>query len=156
MNRRSACVAWLLVLGGAVGCSASSGGVDADAGSGSGSDASSGEDSSSGADADGGLDASGRHTGAGDSGSTPPVADAQADGDATHADVDASAACVSYCACMAMNCRGDIFPAGCLSACTMQTNWDLECRAAMCSLVPSEPANDHCMHAFGVAECLDE
>jgi hypothetical protein len=40
--------------------------------------------------------------------------------------------------------------------CATQTNWDLECRAGMCSLVQSEPNNDHCTHAFGVDECLDK
>jgi hypothetical protein len=157
MNRRSARVTWLLLLGSAVGCSASNAGIEVDAGS--GSETSKGEDSNAGADADGGQgagsDASGRYKDASVEGSTSPDA-AQADGSSSHVEVDASAACVTYCACMAKNCSSEVFPNGCLSACATQTNWDLECRAAMCSLVPSEPANDHCTHAFGMDECLDK
>ena len=143
MNPRSASVAVLLVLGAASGCSSSS------AGAGTGADSGSGADSASGADSGG--DASGG--GAEDDGSAP-IADAHVDRSSSQ--VDASAACVSYCACMAMNCAGEVFPSGCLYECTAQTNWDLECRANMCSLVPSEPANDHCTHAFGMNECLNE
>ncbi len=84
------------------------------------------------------------------------VTDAQANRDASQGEVDASSACVKYCACMAMNCQEEVFANGCLHECAAQTTWDLECRANMCSLVPSEPANDHCTHAFGVNECLDK
>jgi hypothetical protein len=57
---------------------------------------------------------------------------------------------------MATNCAQEVFPDGCLYDCATQTTWDLPCRANMCSLVPSEPNNDHCTHAFGVNECLDK
>jgi hypothetical protein len=89
---------------------------------------------------------------AGDAGT---VADADA-ADASAPAVDASAACVSYCACMATNCPDTIFGSGCLYECATQTTWDLPCRANMCSLVQAQPNNDHCTHAFGVNECLDE
>jgi hypothetical protein len=57
---------------------------------------------------------------------------------------------------MDMNCPQEVFPDGCLYDCATQTNWDLPCRANMCSLVQSEPNNDHCTHAFGVNECLNK
>jgi hypothetical protein len=79
-----------------------------------------------------------------------------ADGGPSHAEVDASMACVSFCKCMAMNCADKVFPDGCLYDCATQTNWDLSCRAIMCANVPSQPDNDHCDHAFGVNECLDQ
>jgi hypothetical protein len=79
-----------------------------------------------------------------------------ADGGPSHAVVDASMACVSFCKCMAMNCADKVFPDGCLDDCATQTDWDLPCRANMCSLVPSQPDNDHCTHAFGVGQCLDQ
>jgi hypothetical protein len=79
-----------------------------------------------------------------------------ADGGPSHAEVDASMACVSFCTCMAMNCADKVFPGGCLDDCATQTDWDLPCRANMCANVPSQPNNDHCDHAFGVAECLDQ
>jgi hypothetical protein len=85
------------------------------------------------------------------------VEDAPSDGEgATIPVADASAACVSFCTCMATNCANEVFAGGCLYQCTTQTNWDLPCRANMCSLVPSQPSNDHCTHAFGVSQCLDE
>jgi hypothetical protein len=85
-----------------------------------------------------------------------PIVDARAEAAPSHPAVDASSACVSFCECMAMNCAQEVFPDGCLYDCATQTNWDLECRAGMCSLVQSEPNNDHCTHAFGVDECLDK
>lgn len=68
---------------------------------------------------------------------------------------DASGDCVKYCDCMAQNCQDKVFADGCLPACASQTKWDLPCRMNMCSLVPAQPNNDHCTHAFGVNECLD-
>jgi hypothetical protein len=85
-----------------------------------------------------------------------PIADAEPDSGLSHAEVDASMACVSFCKCMAMNCADKVFPDGCLYDCATQTDWDLPCRANMCSLVPAQPNNDHCTHAFGVNECLDQ
>lgn len=82
--------------------------------------------------------------------------DALSAGDAHASAVDASAACKSYCTCMAMNCKSEIFGGGCLSECASQTTWDLPCRANMCSLVLAQPNNDHCTHAFGMVECLNE
>jgi hypothetical protein len=85
------------------------------------------------------------------------VEDAPSDGgSATIPVADASAACVSFCTCMATNCASEVFAGGCLYQCATQTNWDLPCRANMCGLVPSQPNNDHCTHAFGVGQCLDE
>jgi hypothetical protein len=84
------------------------------------------------------------------------VADAPSDGGATIPVADASAACASYCACMAMNCASEVFAGGCLYQCTTQTNWDLPCRAVMCALVQSQPNNDHCTHASGRVQCVDE
>jgi hypothetical protein len=86
------------------------------------------------------------------SGATP---DAMATTDA-HASVDASAACASYCTCMATNCKDKVFGGGCLNECASQTTWDLPCRANMCSLVQAQPNNDHCTHAFGMIQCLNE
>jgi hypothetical protein len=57
---------------------------------------------------------------------------------------------------MAMNCASQVFPTGCLKECAAGTNWDMECRQGMCSLAPAQPANNHCIHAFGVNECLDK
>lgn len=87
---------------------------------------------------------------------SPLIADAQAEAASSHPAVDASSACVSFCDCMDMNCPQEVFPDGCLYDCATQTNWDLPCRANMCSLVQSEPNNDHCTHAFGVNECLNK
>ncbi len=84
------------------------------------------------------------------------VVDAGADADTSSPAVDASAACMSYCTCMATNCPDKVFGSGCLYECATQTTWDLPCRANMCSLVQAQPNNDHCTHAFGVNECLDE
>jgi len=69
---------------------------------------------------------------------------------------DAGAACQAYCTCMATNCPGETFaPQGCLTECNAGTKWDLPCRMNMCSLVPAQPANDHCTHAAGRVQCLD-
>jgi hypothetical protein len=84
------------------------------------------------------------------------IADATGEGDAAPVEVDASADCVKYCDCMAMNCQDKVFPSGCLYECATQTNWDLACRTNMCLLVPAQPNNDHCTHAFGVNQCLNE
>lgn len=51
-----------------------------------------------------------------------------------------------------MNCADKVFPTSCLAECAAGTNWDLQCRELMCSLVPDQPNNDHCTHAFGVNE----
>jgi hypothetical protein len=93
---------------------------------------------------------------AGDDAASSGLDGSIADAGTSHAEVDASMACVSFCKCMAMNCAGDIFPDGCLYDCATQTNWDLSCRATMCTLVPAQPNNDHCEHAFGISECLDQ
>lgn len=87
---------------------------------------------------------------------SPPIADARAEAAPSHPAVDASSACVSFCDCMDTNCPQEVFPDGCLYDCATQTDWDLPCRANMCSLVQSEPNNDHCTHAFGVNECLNK
>lgn len=145
MNHRLVGVAGLWLLGSAVGCSSSSAGVEVDAGP--------GVDSAS--DANSGAEGDATSRGAGDDGSAS-IPDAQADRGSSPAEVDASAACASYCACMATNCLAEVFANGCLYECATQTTWDLECRAGMCALVPSEPANDHCTHAFGMNECLDK
>jgi hypothetical protein len=154
MIRRFACIAGLLLLGGPAGCSSSSSGAGTGANGATDSAASPGvgTDASAGADATAG---GGTADDASDD-APPPIADAQADRGATHAEVDASAACASYCACMATNCSQDVFPTGCLDACATQTTWDLSCRATMCTLAPEQPDNDHCTHAFGMKECLDK
>jgi hypothetical protein len=85
-----------------------------------------------------------------------PIVDASGDGDAAAVEVDASADCVKYCVCMAMNCTDKVFPSGCLYECATQTTWDLACRTNMCLLVPAQPNNDHCTHAFGENQCLNE
>jgi hypothetical protein len=76
--------------------------------------------------------------------------------DPADAGADASMACVTYCKCMTTNCADNVFPTGCLKECAAGTKWDMECRQNMCSLVPAQPANNHCTHAFGVNECLDK
>jgi hypothetical protein len=71
----------------------------------------------------------------------------------------ASADCVKFCTCMDQNCKGNVFSGGCLAACaegtasTSSKKWDLNCRQIMCTLVPAEPNNNHCVHAFGTSEC---
>jgi hypothetical protein len=70
--------------------------------------------------------------------------------------IDAGTVCVTYCKCMAMNCASQVFAAGCLKECAAGTKWDMACRQNMCSLVPVQPDNNHCVHAFGVNECLDK
>jgi hypothetical protein len=57
---------------------------------------------------------------------------------------------------MAANCADQIFTQGCIVACAEQTKWDLPCRQNMCNLAPVQTANNHCVHAFGVGECLDK
>jgi hypothetical protein len=76
--------------------------------------------------------------------------------------VDASAACMTYCDCMHMNCPPTTAHpeywssvSTCLTACATETKWDLPCRQNMCTLVPDQPANDHCTHAMGEGQCLD-
>jgi hypothetical protein len=70
---------------------------------------------------------------------------------------DAGTWCNTYCKCMAKNCSDKAFPMGCLMTCaTDSAKWDRECRQGMCGLVPAQPDNDHCTHAFGVGQCLDE
>jgi hypothetical protein len=95
-----------------------------------------------------------------DSGAAPPSADASlADGAGAAADasaIDASAACLRFCECMAKDCADKVFPRGCLPECASQTKWDLPCRQNMCGLVPAQPNNDHCTHAMGVQQCLDK
>jgi hypothetical protein len=71
-------------------------------------------------------------------------------------DVTASEECVKYCTCMAKNCADKMFPTGCLPACAAQTRWDIPCRQNMCNLVPAQPDNDHCTHAFGMFQCTDK
>ncbi len=151
MRRRWAFVARSLLIGSVAACSSSSS-VDAPAAeAGAVPDAS--PDATVGAvdDAGTGDDASNIAQDA-----SQPIADAELDGGRSHAEVDASVACVSFCKCMAMNCADKVFPDGCLYDCATQTDWDLPCRANMCSLVPAQPDNDHCTHAFGVNECLDQ
>jgi hypothetical protein len=83
----------------------------------------------------------------------PGTAVDQAPGNVT--DVKASEECVKYCTCMAKNCADKMFPTGCLPACAAQTKWDIPCRQNMCNLVPAQPDNDHCTHAFGMFQCTD-
>ena len=71
-------------------------------------------------------------------------------------DVTASEECVKYCTCMAKNCADKMFPGGCLPQCAAQTRWDIPCRQNMCNLVPAQPNNDHCTHAFGMFQCTDK
>ena len=68
---------------------------------------------------------------------------------------DAGAACQMFCTCMAANCPTETFMSSCLGDCAAGTKWDLPCRMNMCSLVPAQPANDHCTHAMGKFQCLD-
>jgi hypothetical protein len=84
------------------------------------------------------------------------TSDSSSNDAATIAVADASAACTSYCSCMAQYCPSETFAGGCLYQCTTQMNWDLACRAVMCALVQSQPNNDHCTHAAGMIQCLDE
>ena len=69
---------------------------------------------------------------------------------------EASEACRKYCECMAKNCAERMFPGGCLAECAGHPKWDLPCRQNMCNLVPAQPNNDHCTHAFGLFQCLDK
>lgn len=69
--------------------------------------------------------------------------------------VEASAACMDFCSCMATNCPTSEFEGGCLPDCAAQTTWDLPCRENMCGLVPAQPDNGHCVHAMGMIQCLD-
>jgi hypothetical protein len=70
--------------------------------------------------------------------------------------VMASEACMKFCTCMAKNCADKMFPRGCLTECASTPKWDLACRQVMCTLVPDQPNNNHCVHAMGVQECLDK
>jgi hypothetical protein len=92
----------------------------------------------------------------------PTTPDAQIVGDSVTASPDlgggdgASEACLKYCECMAKNCADKMFPGGCLPDCASHPAWDIPCRQNMCNLVPAQPNNDHCTHAFGVFQCLDK
>ena len=152
MGHRFVVTAGALLLGGLVGCSSSSSpvasaGTDAGAGADTSADATLGDDTA----AEAGNDAT-----SGGQDTSQPIDDARADEGSSQPEVDASAACVTYCKCMAMNCADKVFPGGCLPECAAQTDWDLGCRTNMCTLVPAQPNNDHCTHAFGVNECLDQ
>jgi len=57
---------------------------------------------------------------------------------------------------MATNCPEQIFPTGCLVECSRQSNWDIECRQNMCNLAPIQTMNDHCTHAFGKGQCINQ
>ena len=149
MGHLSVFAVGLLLLGDLAGCSSSSNPVTGP-GTDAGFDASLGTDASDDIAAEAG-DATSREQDA-----SQPIADARADEGSSPPEVDASAACVTYCKCMAMNCADKVFPDGCLTECAAQTDWDLGCRTNMCTLVPAQPNNDHCTHAFGVNECLDQ
>jgi hypothetical protein len=146
-NSRFALLAWLVIWSAA--CSSSSSTPSAP-------DASEDATASDGGQTPPAPDDAGSAVDASPAGDAGAVADAGPDAHTSAPDVDASAACVSYCACMATNCADKIFGSGCLYECATQTTWDLPCRANMCSLVQAQPNNDHCTHAFGVNECLDE
>ena len=87
---------------------------------------------------------------------TVDAAVAPDDGSVDAGAVDASAACVAYCGCLATNCPTKTIPGGCLAACSVQTKWDLNCRTGMCNVAKGEPNNNHCDLAVGVSECLDK
>jgi hypothetical protein len=127
--------------------SGSSKATDDAATSSGGSEASGGHASSTGGAA------TGASTGGASSASGGSNATGGAQGQSGSSGVDASADCVKFCDCMNMNCADKVFPGGCLSACAEQTTWDLPCRQNMCKLVPDQPTNDHCTHAFGTSEC---
>ncbi len=95
------------------------------------------------------ADASKPPTDAAEQDVSQPPTDAPANG-------NASAACAKYCTCMAANCAAKVFANGCVNECGAQTNWDLPCRTNMCTLVPAQPNNDHCTHAFGAIQCLNK
>jgi hypothetical protein len=91
---------------------------------------------------------------AGAAGATGGSAGTHAGGSASLGDAsNASPECVTFCTCMAANCPDKVFSGGCLPECAAGTSWDLPCRQNMCKLVPDQPNNDHCTHAFGTSEC---
>jgi hypothetical protein len=137
-----------LLIGAAAACSSSGGGDARDGGT-------TADDPDRATPAEGEASASDVLAEAGQDAAAAAVEAAPSDG-ATIPVADASAACVSFCSCMATNCASEVFAGGCLYQCTIQTNWDLPCRANMCSLVQAQPNNDHCTHAFGQVQCLDE
>lgn len=74
------------------------------------------------------------------------------------ASAGASDYCNMYCQCHAANCASTAIPGGanCLDFCAAFPNDAKvkDCRLAMCTLVPAQPNNNHCVHSLGIDECL--
>ena len=70
----------------------------------------------------------------------------------------ASDYCKMYCQCHEANCASTPIPGGmsCSDFCaTFSSDPALSyCRLNMCTLVPAQPNNNHCVHSVGMFECL--
>jgi hypothetical protein len=66
--------------------------------------------------------------------------------------------CKMYCQCHETNCASTAIPGGvsCFEFCATFSNDPMlsYCRLNMCTLVPAQPDNNHCVHSVGIGECL--
>jgi len=131
------------------GSAGNSGASGSSGGGGSGASGASGQGgtSSPGAGAGGTSDSAGAAGAAGKSGS--------GGGGAGGGGGDLSPNCQAYCECHEANCASTPIPGGvsCGEFCATFTDDQMSCRKLMCSLVPAQPNNNHCMHSVGIAEC---
>jgi hypothetical protein len=103
-----------------------------------------------------------RQGGASGSSAGASHAGASASAGASHAGTGgatgASDYCNMYCECHEANCASTAIPGGgaCLDFCAGFPNdaQVKDCRLAMCTLVPAQPNNNHCVHSLGINECL--
>jgi hypothetical protein len=147
MAKRFLCLSVVLI--GVAGCSSDSSQPASASDGGGGKNAATGGASGTGGSTTGGSSGSGGATGTGGGSAGQQTGGSASLGDASNA----SPECVTFCSCMAKNCPDKIFTGGCLPECAAGTGWDLPCRQNMCKLVPDQPNNDHCTHAFGTSQC---